>query len=293
MTHAWLPVSPCTSGCVDDGAQIGRVGATARLAGMVCLFGSFPLANAATPRRAKPEVQRRYARAVLRCCGVTVRVLDERGAAPGGFAPAGQGVLVVAPHIGWSDVLVLAAVQPIGFVARADLIDWPLLGSLARLMRVIPIERANLRELPEVVSRIADRIAAGQPVAAFPEGTTWCGRASGRLRPALFQAAVDTGTAVQPVRLRYLGDDGRVATTASFLADETFAGSLMRLVRSRALVAEVVLLPPEQSGTDRRDLAARCERAVRGEVPLDFAAVHGVPDAADRDAVPRELAPAS
>ena len=44
-------------------------------------------------------------------------------------------------------------------------------------MKVIPIERASLRRLPEVVDAVADRLRAGQTVVAFPEGTTWCGLA--------------------------------------------------------------------------------------------------------------------
>ena len=71
--------------------------------------------------------------------------------------------------------------------------------------KVIPIERANLRRLPEVVAAVAARLHAGHTVVAFPEGTTWCGRlqppGAGPFYPAMFQAAVDTGRPVQPLRL--------------------------------------------------------------------------------------------
>ncbi len=53
------------------------------------------------------------------------------------------------------------------------------------------------------------------------------------------------------------------------------AASLLRMLRSSGITAEVVLARIEAPGTDRRDLAARCERAVRGEVHLEFAD-HGV-----------------
>lgn len=150
-------------------------------------------------------------------------MIDNRGTeGPARYAEPGAGVLVVAGHIGWSDVVVLAAVQPLSFVARADLIDWPMLGKLAELMRIIPIERERLRALPGVVAQIAERLAAGERVAAFPEGTTWCGRAYGKLRPALFQAAVDTGTPVQPIRLRYLDAHGEPCTATGFVGDDTF-----------------------------------------------------------------------
>jgi 1-acyl-sn-glycerol-3-phosphate acyltransferase len=162
-------------------------------------------------------------------------------------------------------VLALAAVQPMGFVARADLIDWPVLGGLAQLMRVIPIERERLRGLPEVIGAISARLSAGDRVAMFPEGTTWCGRAHGRMRPALFQAAVDTGTAVQPIRVRYLDRTGELSTVPGFVGIDTFLDSVSRVLHSRGVVAELTLPPAESPGQDRHDLARRCERAIRGD----------------------------
>ena len=76
---------------------------------------------------------------------------------------------------------------------------------MARIVKVIPIERAKLRQLPEVVATVAARLYAGHTVVAFPEGTTWCGlpgrshQGSGPSYPAMFQAAVDTGRPVQPL----------------------------------------------------------------------------------------------
>lgn len=277
-THDWMPSSPCDSGCIGTDAEtVGNTEFALRIAGAVALMATFPIANTAARGKRRSAVQRRYARALLGCCGVDLRIVDNRGTdTPGArFAEPGEGVLVVCGHVGWTDVVALAAVQPVSFVARADLIDWPILGSLARRMRVIPIDRANLRKLPDVVAQIADRISAGERIAAFPEGTTWCGRAYGNLRPALFQAALDTDTAVQPVRLQYIGADGTLSTTPAFVGDDSMAASLLRMLRSRGTTAEVVLAPVEQPGTDRKDLAARCARAVRGQVHLDFAD-HGV-----------------
>ncbi len=293
--HAWMPSSSCGPGCIDTVDQVGTARVIARLAQVAGLLISFPLVNAATPRARRQSVQRGYAHALLGCLGMRLRVVDNRVAAAAvsepdrpdlvtqlgaalrrddrgatedservRFAPDDTGVLVVTGHIGWSDVVVLAAVQPLGFVARADLIDWPLLGGLAKLMRIIPIEREKLRALPGVVDTIAARLSAGERIAAFPEGTTWCGRAYGRMRPALFQAAVDAGTYVQPVRLRYLDRSGVRCSVCGFVGEDTFATSAARILRSRGMVAEVRLEPLEYPGLDRRDLARRCEAAVRG-----------------------------
>src|SRR3546814_9015904 len=68
--------------------------------------------------------------------------------------------------------------------------------------------------LPEVVGTVAGKLRSGQTVVAFPEATTYCGLAYGRFRPAMFQAAVDAGRPVQPLRLTYHHRDGRPSTAA-------------------------------------------------------------------------------
>ncbi|WP_281878327.1 lysophospholipid acyltransferase family protein [Nocardia sputorum] len=276
--HAWMPSSPCGPGCLDSIDEVGSARVLARLAGVAGLLLSFPVANAVTPRGRRVSLHRGYAHLLLGCLGMRLRIVDNRGAVDergvvdegdaalvsAGFGTGAGGVLVVTGHIGWTDIVALASVQPLGFVARADMVDWPLIGRLAKLMRVIPIERESLRQLPGVVTAVGARLAAGDRIGVFPEGTTWCGRAYGTMRPALFQAAVDTGTPVQPVRLRYLDRHGAQCTVPGFVGVDTFASSARRVLRSRGMVAEVVLEPVQRPGDDRRELARRCEAAIRG-----------------------------
>ncbi|MGW5384504.1 lysophospholipid acyltransferase family protein [Nocardia sp. NPDC003963] len=283
VLHSWMPVSPCGTGCVQQRPEIGIARAGLRLVGALSVLFTYPFAHIVTPASRRSGVQRRFARTLLRACGIRLRVVDRRtdSAAIGPrYAEPGAGVLVACGHIGWADIVVLASVQPLAFVARADLIDWPLLGRLARAMRVVPIERERLHRLPDVVGQVGRRLAAGERIGFFPEGTTWCGRAYGTLRPALFQAAVDTGVPVQPVRLRYLDAHGNRSTVPGFVGDDTLIDSIVRVLRARNLTAEVVLAPVEAAGTDRRDLARRCERAVRAEELSD--AAHAVLAAAGR-----------
>ena len=161
-------------------------------------------------------------------------------------------------------MLAISAVQPVTFVAHADLIDWPGLGGLAQMMRIIPIDRADLRALPAVVDRVAQRLASGEAVAVFPEGTTWCGTSVGGVRPAeLFQAAVDAQVPVQPVGLRFPARTASQRPVPGFVGDETMLASIRRLLRTRSVVSQIGPRTTRTAGTDRRDLAVRCERAAR------------------------------
>lgn len=274
-----MPFSPCDHGCVDPARPVGLLRTAARAVSLLVLMIGLPAVLVA-PRRIRARLNRRYGRMLLRCCGLTLRIVDERGerTAAAQWGVAGGGLLVVAGHVSWTDVVVLNAVAPMSFIARGDMIAWPLLGGLARLNRVIPIHRERLRELPQVIETVSQRLAAGERITGFPEGTTWCGRAHGRMRPALFQAAVNTATPVQPVRLRYLDRYGRTSSVPAFVGTDTFVSSGWRVLRANRIVAEVTVLPVEQPGTDRRELAHRCAHAVHGE-SVDMVGTHFDPDA--------------
>ena len=44
----------------------------------------------------------------------------------------GRARLLVANHISWLDILVLGAVEPLCFLAKREVGEWPLIGTLAR-----------------------------------------------------------------------------------------------------------------------------------------------------------------
>ncbi len=152
---------------------------------------------------------------------------------------------------------------------------------MACIIEVIPIDRASLRQLPGVVDTVAARLRAGQTVVAFPEGTTWCGlprddagrdaaggeagqshRGSGPFYPAMFQAAVDTGRPVQPLRLRCHHRDGSVSTVPAYVGDDTLLRSIGRVLVARRTVAQVYVEALQLPGAGRRELARRCQAAI-------------------------------
>ncbi|MDQ4102672.1 MAG: 1-acyl-sn-glycerol-3-phosphate acyltransferase [Actinomycetota bacterium] len=161
------------------------------------------------------------------------------------------------------DLIALGAVQPLRMVAKREVRNWPVVGPLARRVGTVFVDRERLSTLPRTVATVSGALTGGAAVGAFPEGTTWCGLAGGRFRPAIFQAAVDTATAVRPVALRYRLVDADTTTAASFVGTATLWGAAVRLAGVRGLVVEVRLLPLlDPAGCNRRALATRAERAV-------------------------------
>ncbi|MFF7162424.1 lysophospholipid acyltransferase family protein [Streptomyces sp. NPDC008086] len=255
--NLWRPHAPCTPQVCVAAAGSGRavplavLRLTAVLLLLVVGFVAIPLSG-----RIPAGLIRRWCGWVGRAAGVRVRI-------DGGAAPDG-GLLLVANHVSWLDIPLLAAVRPARMLAKSEIRDWPVAGWLTARSGALFIDRDRIRALPGTVARIAGALRAGEAVAVFPEGSTWCGRAQGRFRRAAFQAALDADVPVQPVRLRYRLTRGTPSTAAAFVGEDALLTSVWRVVRARGLVAEVEVREPIVPGrcTDRRELARAAERSV-------------------------------
>ncbi len=178
--HAWLPRATCDGECLRaGGAEASRrmivALRVARRIGLTLLLApALPLLAVVLPGWSKSRQV--YCRLLLWCLGVRITL-------SGGPIRNLPGVLVVSDHMSWLDVVTIGAVlparrwraSPLSFVARADVAGSLAVRMMARIVKVIPIERASLRQLPDVVTTVAARLYAGHTVVAFPEGTTWCG----------------------------------------------------------------------------------------------------------------------
>lgn len=264
--HPWFPATICDSRCVVAVLPnaLGWLRPFWRIPAAALVLLQLPLL--AFPFPGNVAVRRSYCHLLLRSLGIRITLAGN----PIRNLP---GMLVVGNHTSWADVLLIGAVLPGTFVARADLVDWPVIGLAARVMRVIRIDRGNLRELSGVVTEVTRRLRAGHTVVAFPEGTTFCGSDHGPFRPALFQSAIDAGRPVQPVRLTYRYDDGTPSTVAAFLGEDSLWASLKRVARTHRTEVEITVLGLQLPGACRRELAARCEAAVHATPAPSRAAI--------------------
>lgn len=99
---------------------------------------------------------------------------------PGGVLPicGRQGVVFVANHISWLDIMVILAVYPVHFVAKAEIGTWPILGRLCRNAGTLFIEREKRGDTLRINQQISSILKDGRSVVIFPEGTTVMGMCS-------------------------------------------------------------------------------------------------------------------
>ncbi|GED98369.1 lysophospholipid acyltransferase family protein [Gordonia crocea] len=263
--HAWYPVGECGADCLAPArTRAGRsrmVLRVIRLAMLLVVLGAL----APLVRLTGPDRQHRFirwsSRRVLGALGITLVVKDRRMIDDDGVRIGG---LVVANHVSFLDIPAIAAVTPARFVAKSEVLDMPGVGALARSLGVIGVVRSSLRALPGTVGRVAGVLRGGGAVVVFPEGTTWCGAASGRFRPAFFSAAHQAGAPIMPMTVEYHEDDGHHCSAAAFIADDTPLSTLRRVLAVRAMTVTVTAHPIALPTPDRRADATRAQRAVLG-----------------------------
>jgi 1-acyl-sn-glycerol-3-phosphate acyltransferase len=212
----------------------------------------------------------RYARAYFRVCcrliGFQVRV---RGVAPSAAKPT----LFVSNHASYLDILILGSVVDGCFVAKSEVAGWPGFGFLARIAQTVFVERkrgATARERDQ----LGARLAAGDSLILFPEGTSNDGNRVLPFKTSLFAVAQATGAGgaplpVQPLSVAYTRLDGQAIGRAlrpfyAWYGDMTLAGHLFGALGLGKLTVEVVFHPVVTIAEfgDRKALANHCHDVV-------------------------------
>lgn len=149
-------------------------------------------------RRLRLAQQFFFCRQVLRLTGLSVRVLGQ---------PSAEGpVLYASNHVSYLDIPVLNALLDASFISKAEVKGWPLIGFIGRLTGTVFIRRHAVgakRQRDE----IADRLAQGDSLILFPEGTSTNGAGVAPFRSSLFgvidQAEASAHLLIQPVSVTY------------------------------------------------------------------------------------------
>ena len=120
-------------------------------------------------------------------------------------------VLLAANHTSWLDIPVMSSVVPCSFVAKSEVNGWPFFGTLARMQRTVFVERNRRHQAAEHRDRIHERLAAGDTLVLFPEGTSSDGNRVLNFNSSLMSVAQmdvrnglgSTKVQVQPVSVAY------------------------------------------------------------------------------------------
>jgi 1-acyl-sn-glycerol-3-phosphate acyltransferase len=220
----------------------------------------------ALPGRGKVVYARVFWATFARLIGLSVRQI---GAPPAN--DRGRRVIYVANHCSWLDITVLGGQLEACFVSKNEVARWPVVNLIARLGRTVFVSRTR-RATGRERDVMRARLAAGDDLLLFPEGTSSDGVRVLPFRSAFFSVAEgDDPPLIQPVSVAYdrlAGLPTRRSTRAVFAwyGDMNLAAHFWHLAQWNGMRASVLLHPPldPRDFPTRKALAQACWEAVAG-----------------------------
>jgi lyso-ornithine lipid O-acyltransferase len=161
----------------------------------------------------------------------------------------GRQVVFVSNHSSWLDVPALGGRLDACFISKDEVGHWPFVSTIARLGRTVFVSRqrhATGRERDV----LRERLAAGDNLLLFPEGTTSDGSRVLPFRSSFFAIAEGADPPlIQPVSVVYdrLGGlpTGRASRPVfAWYGDMDLASHFWRLAQRRGLRVSILLHPP-------------------------------------------------
>ena len=193
--------------------------------------------------------------------------------------PASAGsALTVANHVSWTDIAVLGRLLDAGFVAKAEIAGWPVIGALTRRYGC-PFIARDSRAATHRLARDMDGYAAERGLVLFAEGTTGLGDALLPFHSGLF-AARDRWPLIQPVTIVYRRRDGAPLSPAeqravAWIDDDALLPHAMALAAMGGVMVEV-WFEESFAPQDRKHAARESHRRIAARL----AASAGPPQAA-------------
>lgn len=209
-------------------------------------------------RPTRPKHRHCRARQLSRACARALQVLRVEVHASGPVPDRG---LLVANHMSYLDVLVLASLSPATFVGKTEAAAWPVFGWLARLSGTVFVPRSRRLGVRPALEQLGGVLQAGGLAVLFPEGTSSDGDDVLPFHPALL-ACVPAGECVHVALLRYEVPGADAGRRVAYWGRMVFGAHLLRLLCLRSIRAEVRFARCPGLPDDRKAPARHLRRAI-------------------------------
>ena len=206
--------------------------------------------------------------------------------------------LFVSNHSSYFDIEVLGSLLEASFIAKADMMGWPFIGTLAKLQRSVFVDRRP-QNVGEHRKDVASRLADGDQLVLFAEGTTSDGNRVLPFKSALFSVAAEASPerplTIQPVSIVATALDGMPLGRTfrpiyAWYGDMPLAPHAWTALSLGSLRVEVEFHPPFTANSrGRKELAERCWAAVNAGVMRSITGRgSGLPNKGDGDGIAEE-----
>ncbi|MEO1575497.1 MAG: lysophospholipid acyltransferase family protein [Pseudomonadota bacterium] len=197
-----------------------------------------------------------WAQGLLRILNVTLVTEGDLPDQPG---------LLICNHLGYLDIVVLAATLRATFVSKSEVASWPFLGFVVTLLGTIYIDRSRRHDVARVNELIAEALARGRTVIVFAEGTSSDGTDVLPLRPSLLDSGQHGRHPVYYARLDYQTPLGAAPASDAvcWWGDAPFLPHLGKFLKVPSVRALVHFGNETITPADRKSLAVELREKLR------------------------------
>lgn len=201
--------------------------------------------KAARQRRARAEWLQRTAH---RCAQILRLKINRFGALPASG-------LVVANHLSYLDIILLAAQRPCVFVSKSEVHSWPIFGQCAWLGGTIFVDRKHRGDVAGVADLMGAALDEGALVVLFPEGTSSGGASVLPFKSSLLEPALHVNHPVTAIAIAYALEQGSVANEVCYWRDMTLLPHLLNVWSKSLIYCSLRCGVSRQRRGDRKSLA--------------------------------------
>ena len=216
------------------------------------------LSRAARQKRARAEWLQRIASG---CVGILHLKINRFGALP-------ESGLLVANHLSYLDIILLAAQRPCVFVSKLEVRTWPIFGACAKLGGTLFVDRKHRGDVAAVAGQMRAALDEGVLVVLFPEGTSSGGASVLPFKSSLLEPALYLACPVTAVAITYALDEGSVANEICYWRDMTLLPHLLNVWSKQLIYSYLRCGIARQRRGERKSLAR--------ELHAEVAALHAV-----------------
>lgn len=228
----------------------------------------------------KPYLPRLWHKSVCWLIGVRVHQHGEMASE--------RPLLIAANHCSWLDISALGSTNLLYFIAKSEVNEWPIFGFFSRLQRTIFVNRKRKTDIGRVAKEVAHRMADGEAMVLFAEGTSSNGNEVLPFRSALIGAAhqamhvgEEETAYVQPLSIAYTRLHGMPMghfwrAHVAWYGDMELVGHLWAIMKEGGLDVELTWGTPVpiEKATNRKVLTRDLQEQVR---VMTLAALHPSP----------------
>jgi lyso-ornithine lipid O-acyltransferase len=185
---------------------------------------------------------------------ITLKLFNIKVSAVGKINPF-ENYFFVSNHLGYLDILILAAQSPCLFVTSIEVKNMRFLGTLSKLGGCLYVERRSRENIHNEIQEIIDALALRLNVCVFPEATSTNGNGVLKFKRSLYQAATATHTLVKPICLNYtLINDAPLSVLnrdkVCWYGDMDFLPHLWQVMKCRSIKMNLIYGPNMKTSAD-------------------------------------------